>query len=139
MSGLFLLPILIILIAGCTDQQPTPPGTPTPAVGQGMEFFASDNAKTVSMPQGTVFRVSLEGNPTTGYTWNATLSDGLELLDSDFATYEHTEGMVGVGGTFSWDVVAKETGTQTFSAIYMRPWEDITGEEDTFSMTFIVE
>ena len=74
-----------------------------------------------------------------GYSWNATLSEGLELLDYNFTTAEHSAGMVGVGGVFFWDVRASEKGMQEFSAIYMRPWENVTGEEDRFSMTFSVE
>jgi len=140
MLGLSLLPIMIIIIAGCTDQQSTPPPvTPEETAVVAMEFTESDDGKTVTMPSGTEFRVSLKGNPTTGYSWNATLSEGLELLDSNFTTDEHPAGMVGVGGAFFWDVRAIEKGTQEFSAIYMRPWEPVTGEEDIFSMMYIVE
>jgi inhibitor of cysteine peptidase len=138
-KGLFLLPVVIMIIAGCTGQPSTPPVTPGQTTPVQMAFTENDNGRTVTMPEGTEFRVSLKGNPTTGYSWNATLSTGLELLDSNFTTDAHAEGMVGVGGVFFWDIRAMEKGTQEFSAMYMRPWEPVTGGEDTFSMTCIVE
>ena len=136
---LFIMTILVIFVAGCMEQQSPPPVSPETTAAPVMEFTESDDGKTVSMQVGSEFRVSLDGNPTTGYSWNATLSEGLELLDSNFTTAEQPPGMVGVGGIFFWDVRASGKGTQEFSAIYMRPWENVTGEEDTFSMTFIVE
>ena len=39
------------------------------------------------------------------------------------------EGMVGVGGTRTWVIVAKDLGTQKFSATYKRSWEATTGNE----------
>lgn len=137
--ALFLLTILAIFVAGCTEQPTTPPVSPVTTAAPVMEFTENDDGKTVPLPEGSEFRVSLEGNPTTGYSWNATLSEGLDLIDSNFTTEEHPQGMVGVGGVFFWDVRATDKGMQEFSAIYMRPWENVTGEEDTFSMTFIVE
>ena len=43
------------------------------------------------------------------------------------------EGMVGVGGTRTWVIVAKDLGTQKFSATYKRSWEATTGNETGFN------
>jgi len=134
-----LLSVLMVLFAGCTSQPPSPPATPEPTSAPVRDFSEIDNGKSVQMPLGSEFRIVLEGNPTTGYSWNATLSEGLKLLDSNFTQSEHSQGMVGVGGNFYWDIRAAEMGEQHFSAIYGRPWENITGNETAFEMTFNVE
>jgi putative hemolysin/predicted secreted protein len=93
----------------------------------------ADNGRTTDIAQGTKFAVELAENPTTGFQWNATLSHGLELVSDDFQTKPHAEGMVGVGGTRTWIILAKDLGTQKFSASYRRSWEPVTGNETAFS------
>lgn len=96
------------------------------------------NGTTVNVTKGDIVGISLRGNPTTGYSWNATLSQGLTLLNGTYTVDPHQEGMTGVGGTYLWLVRADATGDQTFSAVYKRPWENTTGTEDTFSLTLKV-
>ena len=89
---------------------------------------------TEDIAQGTRFAVQLKENPTTGYEWNATVSSGLEIQSSDYRQDKATEGMVGVGGTRTWVIIAKDLGTQKFSATYLRSWENVTGSETTYSV-----
>lgn len=96
------------------------------------------NGTTVDVAKGDIVGISLRGNPTTGYSWNATLSPGLTLLNDTYTVDPHSEGMVGVGGTYLWLVRADATGDQTFSTVYKRPWENATGTEETFSLTLKV-
>lgn len=96
------------------------------------------NGTTVNVTKGDIAGISLRENPTTGYSWNVTLSSGLTLLNDTYTVDPHEEGMVGVGGTHLWLVRADATGDQTFSAVYKRPWENTTGTEDTFSLTLKV-
>jgi putative hemolysin/predicted secreted protein len=93
----------------------------------------TENGRTTDIAQGTKFAVELAENPTTGFQWNATLSHGLELVSDDFQTKPHAEGMVGVGGIRTWIILAKDLGTQKFSASYRRSWEPVTGNETSFS------
>ena len=93
----------------------------------------TENGKTQDIAQGTRFAVQLKENPTTGFGWNATVSSGLEIQSSDFQQDKAAEGMVGVGGTRTWVIVAKDLGTQKFSATYRRSWEPVTGNETAYS------
>jgi inhibitor of cysteine peptidase len=97
-------------------------------------FTEADNSKTSDITQGTKFAVVLAENPTTGFQWNITLSKGLELASDTFRTNAHAEGMVGVGGTHTWTVLAKDSGAQKFSAVYKRSWEPATGNETAFDV-----
>jgi inhibitor of cysteine peptidase len=76
----------------------------------------------------------LAENPTTGFTWNETLSAGLELQSSDYRKDDAPSGMAGVGGTRTWVIVARDPGDQKFSAIYRRSWENDTGNETSYSV-----
>lgn len=94
----------------------------------------ADNGKSEDIAQGTRFAVQLKENPTTGFAWNATVSSGLEIQSSDYQVDKAAEGMVGVGGTRTWIIVAKDIGTQKFSAVYKRSWEAATGNETAFDV-----
>jgi predicted secreted protein/putative hemolysin len=98
----------------------------------------TDNGRTEDIAQGTRFAVQLKENPTTGYEWNATVSSGLEIQSSDYQQDKAAEGMVGVGGTRTWVIVANDLGTQKFSAVYKRSWEPVTGNETAYSVNINV-
>lgn len=110
----------------------------TPVVTTGgkkmVTFTDADNGKTSDITQGTKFAVELKENPTTGYEWNATVTNGLEIVSSECVENQHREGMVGVGSVHTWVILAKDTGSQKFSAIYLRSWEPVTGNETSFAI-----
>jgi predicted secreted protein/putative hemolysin len=112
--------------------------TPTFEGKKMFTFTQSDNGKSGDIIQNTRFAIVLAENPTTGFMWNATLSPGLELQSSDYRQDDAAAGMVGVGGTRTWVIVAKKLGDQKFSAIYRRSWENVTGNETSYSMKIIV-
>lgn len=70
------------------------------------------------------------------YRWNVPSSVGLQYLNETYIAPE-TE-LVGAGGVHRWQYVAAEPGSAEFIAIYWRPWEEVTGNETTFSMDFII-
>ena len=112
----------------------------TPAEEKKMVTFTeADNGKTETIAQGTRFAVVLKENPTTGYTWNATVSTGLEVQSSEYQQDAAAEGMVGVGGSRTFVILAKDNGDQTFSAVYGRSWETATGDETKFDLKITVE
>jgi predicted secreted protein/putative hemolysin len=94
----------------------------------------TEKSITEDIAQGTRFAVQLKENPTTGFGWNATVSSGLEIQSSDYQQDKAAEGMVGVGGTRTWVIIAKDLGTQTFSATYRRSWEPVTGNETAYGV-----
>ena len=98
----------------------------------------TDNGKTADITRNTRFAVVLAENPTTGFMWNATLSPGLELQSSDYHQDDAPTGIVGVGGTRTWVIIAKNIGNQKFSAIYRRSWEQVTGNETAYIVNIMV-
>jgi len=112
--------------------------TPTAEGKKMFTFTGADNGTTGNITQNTRFAVVLAENPTTGFMWNATLSPGLELQSSDYRQNDSPAGMVGVGGTRTWVIIAKDLGDQKFSAISRRSWEPVSGNETVYSVTIRV-
>ena len=96
-------------------------GAASDGIGVGM----SGNGTTLSMTRGTVFTVRLDENPTTGYSWNATTTAGLTVINS---TYVSGGSLMGAGGVREWKLQATGTGSQEFNATYERPWEKFGNE-----------
>ena len=130
--------ITCVLGAGCTSQ-PEGPGTPTetPAPAGEFTFNETDNNTNVTLQAGSRITIHLAENPTTGYEWNVTSYEGLQLVNETHDAPQ-TE-LVGAGGVHVWEYIAAEEGAGEFSAVYMRPWENVTGNETAFSMAFTIE
>jgi inhibitor of cysteine peptidase len=137
-----------VVMTGCMDtgkqpgkQPATTPtaGTPpaTPAVLQGMGVYRADimnSGETITAGLGDTVRVTLEENPSTGYTWNATTTPGLDILADRFEPSHVIGPIAGAGGTRIWDLKAIQPGPQVFTAIYSRSDESPAGDETNFSI-----
>lgn len=145
-AALFLVGCL--LFAGCTGQDAgvneTPAATATTTTTTATSipveepvFTMDDNGTTVTVARGSEFAIRLDENPTTGYEWNATYSDNLNLINDTFVPPDTQ--LVGAGGVRVWQFETAETGTAEFMAVYKRPWEEAAGNETTFSISFIIE
>lgn len=85
----------------------------------------TDNVTTLELSKGAIFTIRLDENPTTGYSWNASTSTGLKVLNS---TYVGGGNMLGAGGVHEWTIEASGSGAQSFNATYERPWEKFGNE-----------
>ena len=119
---------LLFLIAGCAEQ-PTDPGLELTSEAQfsprsitqeaGVGQDDTSGAETVSV--GETFIISLESNPTTGYSWQAEFdTESLELVDEDFAS---DSTLIGAGGVQTFEFLALKQGQVDVTMIYKRLWE----------------
>ena len=92
----------------------------------------ADNGKTINLENGETFSLKLRENPSTGYSWQLNLSQGLDILSDEYAQGPAPEGYTGVPGTHQWEIKAIAEGSQQVKGIYKRPWENETGTEDKF-------
>ena len=145
--GIMIAGLLVacMLMAGCTSQPENTTVTPSPAAttavtpspAERFAFNETDDNKAVTLPAGSEIVISLDENPTTGYSWNVTSSRGLSYVNDTFIPPK--TDLVGAGGVHEWQYRAAEKGSAEFSAIYMQFWMNVTGSETTFSMTFTIE
>ncbi len=97
----------------------------------------TDQEPPVLLKIGEQTTVSLKENPTTGYTWNVSVSDGLSIVNDEFIGPENKQ-IVGAGGVHKWTLEAVAPGNQTFSGVYRRSWEPPSDADTTYIQRYIV-
>jgi inhibitor of cysteine peptidase len=95
-------------------------------------YSGGDNGKTITVGNGETFTVKLDENPTTGYSWNMTVGSGLQIVSDRYVP--STTGLLGSGGYHEWTIKAVSNGIHEVSGIYKRPWEPVTGSEQSFTL-----
>lgn len=82
-------------------------------------------SETIEVAVGEEFVISLDSNPTTGYSWEMTsqLPAWLELIGSEYIPTPTEPQKVGSGGIEEWTFRANAAGTATVTFEYRRPWE----------------
>ncbi len=84
----------------------------------------ADNGKTVDLKTGETFTVSLEGNPTTGYSWEITEIEAEVIELTGEPDYDSDSKLIGSGGMFKFTFKAAAAGTSRVKLVYHRPWEE---------------
>jgi predicted secreted protein len=97
-------------------------------------FTADNNGQNVTVNAGNTFQVRLPENPTTGFAWNLSFSDGLTLLQDKYEPADTSGMKVGVGGTHSWDLKAPKAGQQVIRGVYRQPWAPESEGKENFSL-----
>jgi inhibitor of cysteine peptidase len=89
------------------------------------------------MKKCTSFLIALpENGGSTGYLWDITSTQGLDVLESFFVP--GSMGLIGEPGTREWVITAAHPGEQKFKATLHRPFEALTGNESVFTLTINV-
>jgi inhibitor of cysteine peptidase len=88
--------------------------------------------QTVRVAAGERFAVALEGNPSTGYTWQLSADEQyLTLLAQDFEP--HGQG-VGASGREIFRFRARSPGRATITCEYRRPWDQKARDTASFEV-----
>jgi len=102
----------------------------------------NDADSQVELEQGKIFVVTLESNPTTGYSWEVveTQESILEQIgEAEFKPSQTGEPpLVGAGGWEIFRFKAISTGQMTLQLVYHRPWEEGVEPVKTFSLQIVV-
>lgn len=98
----------------------------------------ADNGTNISLENGSIFFLKLKENPTTGYSWELNLSQGLSNISGQYYPAKQPEGvehpLVGAGGVHLWEIKVVADGSQQVKGIYKRPWDSETGTEEKFTL-----
>jgi parallel beta-helix repeat protein len=101
----------------------------------------NDNGGQVTLRLGQILAVTLESNPTTGYSWSPVEKQDsiLEKFgDSLYFPSEQDDGTVGAGG---WEILYFKSiniGQETLELVYRRSWETDVEPIKTFSINVVV-
>lgn len=71
---------------------------------------------------GDLFSVSLNGNPTTGYTWHYTI-ENKDIASGILEEIVPDSDLIGAGSTFTWTLKALKPGETRILFKYYRDWE----------------
>ncbi len=126
--SLVTLAVMLILAAAC--------GSPAKQIN----LTAADKDSQVEVKTGAQIIVTLDGNPSTGFTWEAKDLDTTMFEQVGDPTFNSSNpGLVGSGGTLTLTFTALKAGTAALTLVYHRPWETGVDPTDTFAVTVTVK
>ena len=100
----------------------------------------ADNGRTIEILRFRTVKVSLESNPTTGYSWQLISPADRKVLRLYYSKYRaRTSKLVGAGGREEWKFRAMAPGTTIVKVVYSRPWERSTPPAKIFTFTIRVQ
>ena len=85
---------------------------------------AGDNGRSIEVENGDVFKLSLEGNPTTGFQWDVTAYNAEMLTRIGEPEYNSDSDKLGAGGIYTFTFKALAEGQSNLELVYHRPWEE---------------
>jgi inhibitor of cysteine peptidase len=122
-----ILAIVLFMATACSPAKP-------------VNLTAADKGSQVNVKLGEQVAIILDGNPSTGYTWEATGLDTAIFEQIGEATFVSSDpGLVGAGGSMTLTFKAVKAGTAVLTLVYHRPWETGVAPLDTFSVTITVK
>jgi inhibitor of cysteine peptidase len=109
-----------------------------------LNLDASADGSTQQLKMGEVMAITLESNPSTGYSWFATVSDPDILSQMGDPKYlaptESSDTMVlGASGTETFMFQGTAAGSATITLDYKRGWETDVAPEKTITITLEVK
>ena len=83
---------------------------------------------------GQTFSISLESNPTTGYTWTVDFDQRFLIGGTELKSTINPmrPALIGAGGRQIFSFKPIKEGQTIISAVYKRPWEETAAEERMF-------
>ena len=113
-----------------------------PAATKELALNDSDNGKTVKVAVDGIVILTLESNPTTGFSWtkaDKADKDILKLEKNDYIQNANPNGLVGVGGKTVIVYKALKKGKAKIDLTYMQPWNPDSKFNTDYSVTVEVE
>ena len=113
-----------------------------PAAAKEVRLNDGDNGKTVKVAVDGTVTLTLESNPTTGFSWigvDKADKDILKLERNDYKEKDHPAGMLGVGGRNTIVYRALKKGKAKIELTYMQPWEPNSEFNTKYTVTVEVE
>lgn len=118
--------ILAVLMVGCTSA-----GTQT--------LTAQDAGKSVEVKAGETFKVTLDGNPTTGYVWEVAADSNAPVTQIGEWEFKADSSAVGAGGKLTLTFQAGQGGQGALKLVYHRPFEAQTPPAETFEVQIVIK
>ncbi len=104
----------------------------------------ADNGKSFTVSVGDTIRVTIAGNPTTGYQWESDLTEQSATLltlagEPAYVADAVAEDVVGSGGTYTFTFIAADPGQAELKLKYWRSFEPEAEPAETFAANITIE
>ena len=137
-SLVVLLMGMVLGLAGCGPDTDLPAG----ATSEEVPLSAEDGGGQVEVAVGQILVLTLESNPTTGYSWQVVEAEDSVLRqigEPEFkAASELDPPLVGAGGVEVFRFEAVGAGETRLELVYRRPWEEGVEPLETYSVQVVV-
>ena len=132
---------VVLLLTACSASKPTP--TQQPLTHKPILLTMQENGSTVSLQTGEQFSLQLEGNITTGYTWEVAEIDSAFLEQVGEMEYLQKstpaeKELTGAPGEFLFTFRALKPGKTTLRLIYHRSFEEGVAPLEAFAVTLVI-
>ena len=105
----------------------------------GHTLGVGDDGAVVEVAVGEQIVVRLDGNATTGYTWEVTAVDPAVLAPAGDPDYQSESDADGAGGTYTFRFDAVGPGETEVVLMYFPSWEEPSATAGSFSFTAVVD
>ncbi len=117
---IYILIVYLVVSAGCSSP-----------------YTIKDNGRTVELQMDSPFEVELEGNPSTGYSWQVAEVDTNVIKQIGEPIYESSGNLAGSGGTYTFRFRTVDNGETPLVLVYGRPFEPAKAPVKTFRLKII--
>jgi inhibitor of cysteine peptidase len=124
------------------NSEQTPAQTAMPPANSGgaaVEITEEQNGGIVALIVNDVLYVQLEGNPTTGFTWEVENLDTGLLEQMGEPAYNSNSNLLGAGGMFTFTFKALDAGVTHLRLIYHRTFEKNIPPAQVFDVTVDIQ
>ena len=127
LATLLTLILALTLATGCSPQQ------------QEVKATIDDAGREKQLQKGQTLVITLEGNPTTGYSWEVAEPLNEQVLRQvGEPEFKAESQALGAGGIQVLRFEAVNAGKTTLKLIYHRPWEEGVDPLETYSIEVVV-
>jgi inhibitor of cysteine peptidase len=120
-----VLLVTFALLAGCISNE--------------VKLGVSDNGSQIKLNKGQMLVITLEANPTTGYTWEVAESNTSIMRQVGAIEFQSESSAPGAGGVQTLHFEAVNAGQTPLKLVYHRPWEKDVEPLKTFSLQVVVQ
>ena len=101
-----------------------------------VQLTAADNGSEIELKKGQALVITLEANPTTGYTWDVVEEprDEQVLRQVGEIEFKQESDLIGAGGVQIIRFEVVNAGRAALKLIYHRPWETDVEPLKTFAI-----
>ena len=108
-------------------------------ISKEVKLDVSDNGNQIKLNKGQMLVITLEANPTTGYTWEIEQLNASIMRQVGKIEFQPESVAIGAGGVQTLRLEPVNAGETPLKLVYHRPWETDVEPLKTFSLQVFVQ